>query len=32
MPWYQAGGRGLGGSRMNSDLESSSRLPTECVS
>lgn len=29
MPWYQAGGFGLGGSIMNSDLESSSKLPTE---
>lgn len=29
MPWYQAGGFGFGGSIMNSDLESSSKLPTE---
>lgn len=28
-PWYQAGGFGFGGSMMNSDLESSSKLPTE---
>lgn len=29
IPWYQAGGFGFGGSMMNSDLESSSKLPTE---
>lgn len=29
IPWNHAGGFGFGGSRINSDLESSSKLPTE---